>query len=77
MANNDENNDDVDQAEVDAILVEVDFPASRADLVSAARDADADETIIVLFQDLPDDEYATSNDVNTAINQRRGNRAES
>ncbi|MDB5164449.1 MAG: hypothetical protein JWL89_75 [Candidatus Saccharibacteria bacterium] len=72
MANNDEDNDDVDQADVDAVLIEVDFPATRDELVVAAQDADADQAIIVLFQELPDEEYASQSDVNNAINNRSG-----
>lgn len=67
---NDQSNGDADRAEVDAVLVEVDFPASRDDLVEAARDSDADEAVIVLFQSLPDEEYASKGDVDAAITDR-------
>ena len=74
MANNDQANENgdqaVNQADIDAILVEVDFPATRDDLISAAEDADTDEAIVVLFQSIPDQEYASSSDVNQAINER-------
>jgi hypothetical protein len=70
MANNDSDDKDVDQAAVDAILIEVDFPATRDDLVTASQDADADEAIIVLFQSLPDEEYTARHDVDKAISQR-------
>lgn len=60
-----------DQATVDAILTEVDYPATRDDLVAAAEDADVDEAIIVMFQDLPDDEYASSEEVRRAMDERR------
>lgn len=58
---------DDDMAAVDAVLVEVDFPASRDDLVEAARDADADNTVIVLLQSLPDEEYSDRGEVVAAI----------
>jgi hypothetical protein len=77
MANNDQNKKDVDQAAVDAVLIEVDFPATREDLVSAAEDANVDETVIVLFQDLPDEDYASGGDVNKAISKRSGKKAQS
>ena len=74
MANNDQTNENgdqaVNQADIDAILVEVDFPATRDDLISAAEDAGTDEAIVVLFQGIPDQEYASSSDVNQAINER-------
>ncbi|MDB5166687.1 MAG: hypothetical protein JWM37_759 [Candidatus Saccharibacteria bacterium] len=73
MADNDQDDQNQrsdGQAGVDAVLVEVDFPATRDDLVEAAQDADADETVIVLFQSLPDVEYADRGEVNTAIENR-------
>jgi hypothetical protein len=71
MANDDQKNNKVDQAAVDAVLVEVDFPATRDDLVAAAQDTAADQTIVILFQDLPDEDYATRGDVNKAISEQR------
>jgi hypothetical protein len=68
MADNGSNNDDnADQAAIDAVLVEIDFPASRDDLVAGARDADADPAVVVLLQSLPDEEYETRSDVDRAI----------
>jgi hypothetical protein len=75
MANgdkNDKNNDDDDQAEIDAILIEIDYPATRDDLVEAAKDADAADTVIVLFQGLPDEEYTDRKAVDNAIDRSRG-----
>jgi hypothetical protein len=69
MANNNRKSTEVDQAEVDALLVEVDFPATRDELVTTAIDADVDQAIVLLFQDLPDDEYVSRGDVNKAINE--------
>lgn len=71
MADSDRQGSNVDQATVDAILLEVDYPATRDDLVAAAEDIDADEAVIVLFQDLPDDEYESDDEVLRAISERR------
>jgi hypothetical protein len=42
----DNNGNDDDQASIDAVLVEIDFPTTRDELVDAARDADADSTVV-------------------------------
>ena len=70
--NNNQSNRDDDQAEIEAVLVEIDFPATRDELVSAARDADAADSVIVLLQSLPSDEYASPEDVNNALDRSRG-----
>lgn len=72
MADNDKDNKSDDQAAIDAVLVEVDFPATRDDLVEAAQDADADETIVVWFQSLPEQEYSSREDVNRAGGDKGG-----
>lgn len=76
MAYNDQRDTDIDQTTVDAILTETDFPATRDDLVTAAEDADVDEAIIVMFQDLPDDEYLSSSEVKRALSERSGGRSQ-
>jgi hypothetical protein len=75
MANNDQRDTDIDQATVDAILAETDFPATRDDLVAAAEDADVDEAIIIMFQDIPDDEYVSGAEVKKALSVRPGSRS--
>jgi hypothetical protein len=75
MASNDQRDTDIDQATVDAILAETDFPATRDDLVTAAEDADVDEAIISMFQDLPDDEYLAGSEVKKALGERSGSRS--
>lgn len=73
--NGDQGNRSDDRAEVDAILVEIDFPATGEDLVEAARDADVADTVIVMLQSLPgDEEYTSSDDVNKALDRTSGNR---
>ena len=59
--------DDDDRKSVASVLVEVDFPASRDELVEAAQYVDADEKIIVMFQSLPDEEYADRSSAIAAI----------
>lgn len=72
MTNGDRNGDgSATDADIAVILAAVDFPATRDDLVEAAQDADADETVVILFQDLPDQTFETRDEANTAVNERR------
>jgi hypothetical protein len=69
MANDDQNNNEVDRVEIEAVLIEVDFPATRDEMVMAAHDTDASDNVIILFESLPDTEYATREDADRAINE--------
>ena len=72
MANNNDNGDQGngdDRAAIDTILVEIDFPATRDDLVSAAQDVDAADSVIVLLQSLPADEYTSREEVDSALDR--------
>src|SRR5258708_30107500 len=54
---------------VTEILAEVDFPASREELIVAARDADADDATIVMFQTLEMRDYESPDDVTNAMGE--------
>jgi hypothetical protein len=74
MANGDDNNKgdgvDVAPADVSVVLTAVTFPASRDDLVDAAEGADASDAILVVLRDLPDQDYASQDEVNQAVEDR-------
>ncbi|MEU8363933.1 DUF2795 domain-containing protein [Nonomuraea sp. NPDC048882] len=48
----------------------VDYPASKDDLIDAAREQDADEDIIEALEAMPDRQYDGPNAVSQAINRR-------
>ncbi|NUS07905.1 MAG: DUF2795 domain-containing protein [Nonomuraea sp.] len=48
----------------------VDYPASKDDLVQAARDHDADDDLIQALQSMPDREYDGPNAVSQAVAKR-------
>ncbi|MEV4071446.1 DUF2795 domain-containing protein [Nonomuraea fuscirosea] len=48
----------------------VDYPASKEDLVEAAREQDADDDIIEALEAMPDRQYDGPNAVSQAITQR-------
>ena len=45
----------------------VDYPASRDDLLSAARDSGADQSLLDALEGLPDREYDAPTDVSEAL----------
>ncbi|MDB5171056.1 MAG: hypothetical protein JWO35_750 [Candidatus Saccharibacteria bacterium] len=53
--------------EIQVILASVDYPVSRDTLVVAAEDADADESVIAMIQELPDGQYETQTEVKEAL----------
>jgi hypothetical protein len=48
----------------------VDYPASKSDLVAAAREHGADQEIIKALEAMPDREYDGPNAVSQAVTQR-------
>jgi hypothetical protein len=48
----------------------VDYPASKSDLVAAAREHGADQDIITALEAMPDREYDGPNAVSQAVTQR-------
>ncbi|MEV0168168.1 uncharacterized protein DUF2795 [Nonomuraea fuscirosea] len=48
----------------------VDYPASKEDLVEAAREQDADDDIIEALEAMPDRQYDGPNAVSQAITKR-------
>ncbi|MFI7446799.1 DUF2795 domain-containing protein [Nonomuraea sp. NPDC049714] len=48
----------------------VDYPASKSDLVAAAREHGADQDIIKALEAMPDREYDGPNAVSQAVTQR-------
>ncbi|MEV5896803.1 DUF2795 domain-containing protein [Nonomuraea fuscirosea] len=48
----------------------VDYPASKEDLVEAAREQDADDDIIEALESMPDRQYDGPNAVSQAITKR-------
>ncbi|GAA4921851.1 DUF2795 domain-containing protein [Nonomuraea thailandensis] len=48
----------------------VDYPASRDDLVQAARDHDAGDDIVQALQNMPDRQYDGPNAVSEAVTRR-------
>ncbi|NRQ40200.1 DUF2795 domain-containing protein [Nonomuraea sp. NN258] len=48
----------------------VNYPASRDDLVQAARDHNADDTIVQALESMPDRQYDGPNAVSEAVTKR-------
>jgi hypothetical protein len=75
MANEETSNGNAGEgamAEIDIILAAIEFPASRDDLIEMARDSDAKDEVIVFFENLPDDDYSSSDEVRSAAGRSSG-----
>jgi len=59
----------VNPIQVQKYLKGVDYPASREDLMAHAEDNGADEDVLDLLDQLPDEEYETPADVSKAIGE--------
>lgn len=53
--------------QVQKFLDNVDYPASKEDLISTARNEGADDNVIQTLQQIPDDQFQTPADVSEAI----------
>lgn len=53
--------------EVQKYLKGVDYPAFRNDLVAHAEEQGADDEVLDLLEQIPDDEYETPADVSKAV----------
>lgn len=59
----------VNPIQVQKYLKGVDYPASREDLVAHAEDQGADEDVLDLLDQLPEDEYETPAEVSKALGE--------
>jgi hypothetical protein len=57
----------VSVAEITKSLKGINFPVGKDDLIQHARDNGADEEIIEMIEEMPDDEYGSMSDVMSAF----------
>lgn len=57
----------VSVAEITKSLKGINFPVGKDDLIQHARDNGADEEIIGMIEEMPDDEYGSMSDVMSAF----------
>lgn len=67
MDNMNDDKSSVNPVQVQKFLDSVDYPASKEDLISTARDEGADDNVIQTLQRMPDDQFQTPADVSEAI----------
>ncbi len=49
----------------------VDYPASKDDLIAQAKQNGADEHVIEVLEEIPDDDYDTPADVSKAVGEQQ------
>lgn len=59
----------INPVQVQKYLGGLDYPCTKSDLIDHAREAGADQNVISTLQNLPFDEFNSSNDVSQAIGQ--------
>lgn len=59
----------VNPIDVQKHLKGIDYPVTKEDLLKHAKKNGADETLMSLLQELPEDQYEKPTDVNKAIGQ--------
>jgi hypothetical protein len=67
MDNMNDDKSSINPVQVQKFLDGVDFPASKEELISTARDEGADDNVIQTLQRMPDDQFQTPADVSEAI----------
>ena len=60
-------NDTPNPIQVQKFLGGIDYPASKQDIVSSAKDSGADDTVLGALNGLPDKTYDAPTDVSKAI----------
>ncbi|MBW4718714.1 DUF2795 domain-containing protein [Saccharothrix obliqua] len=61
----------INPIQVQKFLSGVDYPATKDDIVSAARSQGADNDTIDALRNLPRDDFNSPNDISEAIGQQR------
>jgi len=61
---------DENQADLDAILANVDYPVSLADLVAAAESSGVDAVMLASLRNLPNQQYESPEDVELALQEQ-------
>ncbi|WP_348757263.1 DUF2795 domain-containing protein [Candidatus Methylocalor cossyra] len=59
----------VSPAEIQKHLKGMDYPARKPDLIKHAKGQGADENVVAILQELPDQEFHTAADVSKAIGE--------
>ena len=52
---------------IDSYLIETVYPVNKEELITTATEAEADETVLDVLRNLPDDKYISEHHINEAI----------